>query len=88
MDIMMRKIAFGLAALTIATAGSTLTALALPGGSLGVAQSVGHADNNNIDKVTLRRTRAFHYGITVPPLRRAFGFHPILGRRKTVTHHY
>jgi hypothetical protein len=85
----MRKIAFGLAALTIATAGSTLTAPALPGGgSLGVTQSVGHPDNNDIDKVTLRRTRAFHYGITVPPLRRAFGFHPILGRRKTVTHHY
>jgi hypothetical protein len=56
MDIIMRKVAIGLAALTIATAGSTLTALALPGGgSLGVAQSVGHADNNNIDKVFLRR---------------------------------
>jgi hypothetical protein len=85
---MMGKIAFGLTALTIATAGSTLTALALPGGtSLGVAQSLGHVDNN-IDEVTLRRTRAFHYGINVPPLRRAFGFHPILGRRRTVIHHY
>jgi hypothetical protein len=84
---MMRKLAFGLAALTIATAGSTLTALALPGGgSPGVAQSVGHTGNNNLDKVTLRRTRAFRYGITVPPLRRAFGFHPILGHR--IIHHY
>jgi hypothetical protein len=35
-DIIMRKVAIGLAALTIATAGSTLTASALPGGVLSV----------------------------------------------------
>jgi hypothetical protein len=83
MDIIMimRKVAIGLAALTIAVAGSTLTAAALPGeGSLGVAQSVGHADNNNIDKVFFRRrwgrrgvvvhhkfvpTYGFHRGVVV-----------------------
>jgi hypothetical protein len=61
MDIIMimRKAAIGFAALTIAIAGSTLSAAALPGeSSLGVAQSVGHADNNNIDKVFFRRRRA------------------------------
>ena len=88
MDIMMRKTAMSLAALTIATAGSVLSAPALPGGgSLAVTQSVGHADN--IDKVTLRRARAFRYGIVIPPLNRAFGFHgPVLGHRKTGIHRH
>jgi hypothetical protein len=41
-SIMMRKIAIGLAAVTIATASSMLTASALPGGgTLGVANSGG-----------------------------------------------
>jgi hypothetical protein len=73
MDILMimRKVAIGLAALAIATAGSTLTAPALPGeGSLGVAQSVGHADNNNIDKVFFRRLGVVHHKF-VP----AYGFY-------------
>src|SRR5215475_7764527 len=84
MDIIMRKIAIGLAALTIATAGSTLTAPALPGaGSVGVAQSVGHGDN--IDKVFWRRGvvvhpgfhPGFHRGFVVRrPFGRVYGFHP------------
>ncbi len=54
--MIMRKVTIGLAALMIATVGSTLTAPALPGeASLGVSQSVGYADNNNIDKVFFRR---------------------------------
>jgi hypothetical protein len=87
MDIIMRKIAIGLAALTIATAGLTLSAPALPGGgSLDVAQSVGHADNKNIDKVVFRRGR-FRRGVVVHHFGPAYGFHPVLGRRKTVIHH-
>jgi hypothetical protein len=39
MDIIMRKVAIGLAALTIATAGSTLTAAALPVGALSVSHN-------------------------------------------------
>ena len=63
MSIMMRKIAIGLATVTIALAGSTLMAPALPGGgSLGVAQSVGNGDN--IDKVTFRRG-GFRRGVAV-----------------------
>jgi hypothetical protein len=80
----MRKIAIGLAALTIATAGSTLTASALPGGgSLGVAQSVGHGDN--IDKVVWRgRGVVVHRGFG-PGFRRGFvarrGFGRVYGFR-------
>jgi hypothetical protein len=77
----MRKVAIGLAALTIATAGLTLTAAAFPGGgSLGVTQSVGHGDN--IGKV-FWRGRGF---VVHPGFRRGFvvrrgfgrvyGFHP------------
>jgi len=60
----MRKIAIGLATLTIATAASTLTAPAIPGGgSLVIKQSVGHADiNNNVDQVTWRRARWGRWG--------------------------
>jgi hypothetical protein len=75
----MRKVAIGLAALTIATAGSTLTAAALPGGgSLGVAQSVGHGDN--IDKVFWRgRGFVVHRGFH-PGFRRGFVVHRGFGR--------
>ncbi len=78
MGIIMRKIAIGLAALTIATAGSTLTASALPGGgSLDVVQSIGHGDN--IDKV-FWRGRGFHRGFVVHRrfgrFGRVYGFHP------------
>ena len=49
-SIMTRRIAIGLAAVTIVAASCTLTASAIPGGgSLGVAQSVDHGDN--VDKV-------------------------------------
>jgi hypothetical protein len=87
MDIIMRKVAIGLAALTIATAGSTLTAPALPGGgSLGVAQSVGHADNSNVDKVFFRRWGrrgvVVHHKF-VP----AYGFHRGIGFRRGVIVH-
>ena len=88
----MRKIAIGLAALTIATAGSTLTAPALPGGgSLGVAQSVGHGDN--VDKVIWRRGvvvrpgfhPGFHHGFVVRRgFGRVYGFHPGFHRRFVV----
>jgi hypothetical protein len=75
----MRKIAIGLAALTIATAGSTLTAPALPGGgSLAVAQSVGHGDN--ISKVFWRH-RGFHRGFVARRgFGRVYGFRPGLRR--------
>ena len=88
MDIMMRNIAIGLAALAIATAGSTLTAPALPGGgTLGVTQSVGHGDNSNIDKVVVRR-----WGRRGVIVHRRFGpvygfRHPVLGRG-VVVHRY
>jgi hypothetical protein len=78
MDIIMimRKVAIGLAALTIATAGSTLTASALPGeASLGIAQSVGHADNNNIDKVFFRRRWARRGVVVHHKFVPAYGFH-------------
>jgi hypothetical protein len=87
MDIMMRMTAIGLAALTIATACSTLTAQALPGGgTLGVAQSVGHRDSNNIDQVVFRRGRR---GVVVHrKFVPAFGFHhPVLGRGVVVHKH-
>ena len=73
----MHKIAIGLAALTIAIAGSTLTAPALPGeGSLAVAQSIGHGDNDNIDKV-FWRGRGFHRGFVVHRrFGRVYGFRP------------
>ena len=79
----MRKIAIGLTAMTIALAGSTLVAPALPGGSsLGVAQSVGSGDNLNIDKVTFRRG-GFRRGVGFR--RRGFivrrGFGPAFGFR-------
>jgi hypothetical protein len=71
----MRKIVIGLAALTIATAGSTLTASALPGaGSLGVAQSLGHADNN-IDKVFFRRRWGRRGVVVHHRFVPAYGFH-------------
>jgi hypothetical protein len=78
---MMRKMAIGLATVTIAIAGSTLMAPALPGGgSLGVAQSVGNGDN--IDKVTFRRGGfrggvGFRRGVGV---RRGFAFRRGVGR--------
>jgi hypothetical protein len=87
-DIMMRKIAIGLAALTIATAGSTLTAPALPGGgSLRVAQSAGHADNN------IERSSIGRWGRRGVIVQRkfvpAYGFrHPVLGRGVVVHHHH
>jgi hypothetical protein len=87
-DIMIRKIAIGLAALAMATAGSTLTAPALPGGgSHAVAQSVGHADNN-IDKVVYRRWG--RRGVIVQrKFAPAYGFrHPVLGRGVVVHHHH
>lgn len=69
----MRKMAVGLAALTVATAGSTLTAPALPsGGPLSVAQHVRRGDN--VDQVHWRESDR-----KVAP---AYGFqHPILGRQ-------
>lgn len=88
----MRKIAIGVAALTMATAVSTLTAPAVPGaGSPGVAQSVGHGDGNTVDKVAYRRRGA--YGFRHPVMGRrvyvpAYGFrHPVLGRRVAVRRH-
>jgi hypothetical protein len=74
----MRKIAIGLAALTIATASSALIASALPGGdSLGVEQSVGHGDG--IDKVFWRGR---HHGFVVHRgFGRVYGFHPGFHRR-------
>jgi hypothetical protein len=73
---MMRKIAIGLAAMTITIAGSTLTAPALPGGgSLGVAQSIGNG-GDNIDKVTFRRG-GFRRGVG---FRRGFAFRRGFGR--------
>jgi hypothetical protein len=90
MDIIMRNIAIGLAALTIATAGSALTAPALPSvGSLGVAQSVGHVDNNNIDKVVFRRRRGRRLVIVQRKFVPAYGFrHPVLGRGVVVHRHH
>lgn len=55
MDIMMRRIAIGLTALTIATAALTVSAPAFPGGrSIGVAQSAGRGDSNDVDTVHFR----------------------------------
>ena len=60
MDIMMRRIGIGLMALTIATAGLTVSAPALPGGSsIGVAQSAGRGDSNDVDRVHFQRGPGF-----------------------------
>lgn len=87
MDIMMHKIAIGLAAVTIATAGSTLTAPALPGGdSLGVAQSVGHGDNTNVDQVVFRRRWGRRGVVVHRKYVPAYGFHHPVLRRGVVVH--
>ncbi len=88
MGIMMRNVAIGLAALAVATAGSTLTAPALPGGDApGIARSAGHGDNSNIEKVAVRRwgRRGAFASRRFGPI---YGFHhPVLGR-KVLVHRY
>ena len=65
---MMHRIAIGLAALTIVTGGSVLTASALPSGvPLGIAQSVD--DGAHIDKVYFHRG----FGPRGFVIRRGFG---------------
>src|SRR5258707_14109069 len=82
---MIRKIAIGLAAVTIATASSTLTASALPGGgTLGVANSGGDGFTTvgfGRSGFWFGRGFCFHPGfgppaVPLPPgFRPRFGFH-------------